>query len=449
MLDNLRNSLQKIFSKIRGAPYIDEKVLDEIISDFVNTLIEADVNVDVAIEIGERVRERVLNTKLPEGIPLNNLVMRVLYDELVRLLGEKTYKLTIRPGKTNIIMLVGLQGSGKTTTAAKLANYLKKRGYKVGLICADTYRPGAYEQLKQLAESINVPFFGDRKEKDPIKIVKRGLKEFKKMKLDLVIIDTAGRHKEEKKLIDEMKKLAETIKPDEIMLVIDGMIGQRAYDQSKAFAEATPIGSIIITKLDGSARGGGALAAAAATNAPVKFIGVGEKIDDLETYVPQRFVSRLLGIPDPEFFTRLLEEVPKSIISGKFTLRDLLEYYENVASKRGVFDKIKDMVGIGGLNEKIIKRQISRQLAILRSMTREELENPELRKNHSRIERIARGSGTSFIEVRRLLQQYDKMRRMIRALMRSRRLSKELALAKIMSGELSPSEIKKLLKGAS
>jgi len=446
MLDNLRNSLQRIFSKIRGAPYIDEKVLDEIISDFVNTLIEADVNVDLAMEIGQRVRERVLQTKLPEGIPLNNLVMRILYDELVKLLGEKTFKFAIKPGKTNIVMLVGLQGSGKTTTAAKLANYLKKRGYKVGLICADTYRPGAYEQLKQLSESINVPFYGDPKGRDPIKIVKKGLKELKK--LDIVIIDTAGRHKEEKNLINEMRKLAETIKPDEIILVIDGMIGQRAYDQSKAFAEATTIGSIIITKLDGSARGGGALAAAAATKAPIKFIGIGEKIDDLEAYVPQRFVSRLLGIPDPEFFTKLLEEVPKSIISGKFTLRDLLEYYENVANKRGVFDKIKDMVGIGGLSEKMIKKQISRQLAILKSMTKEELESPELLKDHSRVERIARGSGTSLIEVKRLLQQYDKMRKMIRALMRSRRLSKELALAKIMSGELDPAEIKRLLKGA-
>lgn len=447
MLEGLRTSLQRIFTRIKGAPYIDEKVLEEIVSDFVDSLIEADVKVDLAVEIGEKVKERVLQTKLPEGIPLNNLVMRVLYDELVKLLGEKTFRLSIKPGKTNVIMLVGLQGSGKTTTAAKLANLLKKKGYKVGLICADTYRPGAYEQLKQLSESINVPFYGDINEKNPIKIVKKGLKEMRKM--DIVIIDTAGRHKEEKGLINEMKKLSETIKPDEIILVIDGMMGQRAYEQSKAFAEATPIGSIIITKLDGSARGGGALAAAAATGAPVKFIGVGEKIDDLEPYVPQRFVSRLLGIPDPEFFTRLLEEVPKSIMSGKFTLRDLLEYYENVATKRGVFDKIKDMVGVGGISEKLLKKQISRQLAILRSMTREELENPELLKDHYRVERVARGSGTSLIEVKRLLQQFYKMRKMVRALMRSRRLSKEIALSKIMSGELDPSEIRKLLKGAS
>ena len=341
MLETLRSSLQRIFAKIRGAPYIDEKMLDEIITDLVETLIAADVNVQLAIDIGERVRKRVMETKVPEGIPLNNVVLRVLYDELVKLLGEKAYKFSIRPGRTNIIMFVGLQGSGKTTTIAKLANYLKKRGYRVAIICADTYRPGAYDQLKQLATQIGVPFYGNPGEKNPIKIVKEGLKQFKKM--DVILVDTAGRHKEEKGLIEEMKQLAKTLNPDEIVLVIDGMIGQRAYEQAKAFAEATPIGSIIVTKLDGSARGGGALAAAAATGAPIKFIGTGEKIEDLEPYVPQRFVARLLGIPDPEFFARLLEEVPKSIVSGKFTLRDLLDYYESVASKHGFFDKIKDI----------------------------------------------------------------------------------------------------------
>jgi len=447
MLETLRSSLQRIFAKVRGAPYIDEKMLDEIITDLVETLIAADVNVQLAIDIGERVRKRVMETKVPEGIPLNNVVLRVLYDELVKLLGEKAYKFSIRPGRTNIIMFVGLQGSGKTTTIAKLANYLKKRGYRVAIICADTYRPGAYDQLKQLATQIGVPFYGNPGEKNPIKIVKEGLKQFKKM--DVILVDTAGRHKEEKGLIEEMKQLAKTLNPDEIVLVIDGMIGQRAYEQAKAFAEATPIGSIIVTKLDGSARGGGALAAAAATGAPIKFIGTGEKIEDLEPYVPQRFVARLLGIPDPEFFARLLEEVPKSIVSGKFTLRDLLDYYESVASKRGFFDKIKDFVGLGGISEKLIKQQISRQIAILKSMTREELDNPELLKDRGRIERIARGSGTSIIEVRRLIQQFEKLRKMVRALMRSRRLSKEIALAKLMSGEIDQAELRKLLKGAS
>lgn len=447
MLEGLKASLQKIFAKIMGAPYIDEKVLDEIITDLVETLIEADVNVQLAIEIGERVKRRVLETKRPEGIPLNNLVMAILYEELVNLLGKKTYHLTIKYGKQNKIMFVGLQGSGKTTTVAKVANYLRKRGYRVAIICADTYRAGAYEQLKQLAEQINVPFYGNPGEKNPIKIVREGLKRIKKV--DVILIDTAGRHKEEKGLIKEMQELAREIKPDEVILVIDGMMGQRAYEQAKAFAEATPIGSIIVTKLDGSARGGGALAAAAATGAPIKFIGVGEKIDDLEPYVPQRFVARLLGIPDPSFFEKLQKEVPQSLITGKFTLRDLLEYYEKVASKRGFFDTLKDFVGLRSISDQLIKQQMRRQIAILKSMTREEMEKPELLKDRSRLERIARGSGTSIIEVKRLIQQFEKMRKIMRVLMRSRRLSKDMALAKLMSGEISPAEIKKLLREAS
>jgi len=440
-----------LFAKIRGAPYIDEEVLDEILDDLTRVLIEADVNIDLAMQLRDRVKKRVMETEIPEGIPLNNLVMRVIYDELVKMMGEKSYPLSIKLGKRNILMFVGLQGSGKTTTVAKLAYYLKKRGYRVAIVCADTYRVGAYDQLRQLAEKVNVPFYGDPREKNPVKIVKKALETFKRV--DVILIDTAGRHKEEKGLLKEMKELAKALKPDEIILVIDGMIGQRAYEQAKAFAEATPIGSIIVTKLDGSARGGGALTAAAATGAPIKFIGVGEKIEDLEPYVPQRFVARLLGIPDPEFFSRLLKEIPisKSVASGKITLRDLLGYYESIAGKRSIISRFKEFLRLDSIGEKFIEDQIRRQLAILKSMTEEELDNPELLKNHERLERIARGSGTSIIEVRRLLHQFEKMRKLIRALMRSRRISKEAALAKIFQGDLDKSELaelRKYLKGA-
>ncbi|MHA1617581.1 MAG: signal recognition particle receptor subunit alpha [Candidatus Njordarchaeales archaeon] len=451
MLESLRRSLQKVFEKIRSAPYIDEKMLDEILDDLTQSLIEADVNIDLAFQLRDRIKKRVLETKIPEGIPLNNFVMRVVYDELVKLMGERSYPLNIKLGKRNILMFVGLQGSGKTTTVAKVAYYLKKRGYRVAIVCADTYRVGAYEQLKQLAEKINVPFYGDPKEKNPVKIVKKALEMFKRV--DVVLVDTAGRHKEEKGLLREMRELAKVLKPDEIILVIDGMIGQRAYEQAKAFAETTPIGSIIVTKLDGSARGGGALTAAATTGAPIKFIGVGEKIEDLEPYVPQRFVARLLGIPDPEFFARLAEEIPisKSVTSGKITLRDLLTYYESIAGKKSIINRFKEMLHLDRFGDKFIEGQIKRQLAILRSMSEEELDNPALLKNPERLERIARGSGTSVIEVRRLIQQFEKMRKLIRALMRSRRISKEVALAKIMQGDFEKSELaelRKYLKGA-
>ena len=447
MLGELSERLRKLFAKIRGATYIDEKKLNEIIDDFVNALIEADVNVEVAFQIGERVKSKVLETKLPPGMPLNNVVLRVLYEELLSLLGDRSYSLSIKPGKTNIILFVGLQGSGKTTTVAKLAYFLRKRGYRVGIICADTYRLGAYEQLKQLAESINVPFYGNPNEKNPIKIVKEGLKRFKKM--DVVLVDTAGRHKEEKGLLEEMKKLYKALHPDEVILVIDGMIGQRAYEQAKAFAETVPVGSIIITKLDGSAKGGGALAAAIATGAPVKFIGVGEKIEDLEQYVPQKFIARLLGIPDPEFLERLVKELPRDVLTGKFTLKDLMDYYESMLKKGGLIGRLKNMVGLSRISDREIRRGMSRQLAILKGMTKEELLNPELLKDRRRIERIAFGAGVTPTEVKMLLNQYEKMRKLVRAIMRSRRLSKERAIAQLVRGEFSPEELKRLLKEAS
>ncbi|MGQ4892287.1 MAG: signal recognition particle receptor subunit alpha [Candidatus Njordarchaeia archaeon] len=439
MLDNFRGSLQKLLAKIRGAAYIDEKMLDEIIRDFVRTLIDADVNVDLAFQIGERVKEKVLSTKVPEGIPLNNFVLRILYEELVELMGKKSYKLNIIPGKQNKIVFVGLQGSGKTTTIAKLAYYLKKRGYRVGVIGADTYRPGAYDQLKQLTEKIDVPFYGEPGEKDAIKIIKHGLQQLKKA--DVVLIDTAGRHKEEKGLIEEMKKIIKAVKPQEVILVIDGIIGQRAFDQAKAFAEATKIGSIIVTKLDGSAKGGGALAAAAATGAPIKFIGTGEKIEDFEEYVPQRFVSRLIGI-SIEDLEELIKVVPKGLIKGKFTLRDIMEYYESMLGKGGLTKRIKDMFSIGDISDKQIQVGLKRQLAILKSMTPEELDNPILLKDKNRLIRIARGSGTSTTDIRRLLNQYEMMRKYIRSLMRSRNLSKEAALSKLLKGEIDLSELK-------
>ncbi len=447
MLGEFSERLRKLFAKIRGATYIDEKKLNEIVDDFVNALIEADVNVEVAFQIGERVKSKVLETKLPPGMPLNNVVLRVLYEELLSLLGDRSYSLSIKPGKTNIILFVGLQGSGKTTTVAKLAHFLKKRGYRVGIICADTYRLGAYEQLKQLAESINVPFYGNPNEKNPIKIVKEGLKRFKKM--DVVLVDTAGRHKEEKGLLEEMKKLYKALHPDEVILVIDGMIGQRAYEQAKAFAETVPVGSIIITKLDGSAKGGGALAAAVATGAPVKFIGVGEKIEDLEQYVPQKFIARLLGIPDPEFLERLVKELPRDVLTGKFTLKDLMDYYESMLKKGGLIGKLKSMIGLSRISDREIRRGMGRQLAILKGMTKEELLNPELLKDRRRIERIAFGAGVTPTEVKMLLNQYEKMRKLVRAIMRSRRLSKERAIAQLIQGEFSPEELKRLLKEAS
>ncbi|MEM3642073.1 MAG: signal recognition particle protein Srp19, partial [Candidatus Bathyarchaeia archaeon] len=323
------------------------------------------------------------------------------------------------------------QGSGKTTAAAKLARYFQKRGLKPALICADTYRPGAFDQLQQLANRINVPIYGEAKARDPVKIALEGLKRFSDK--DIVIVDTAGRHKEERELIKEMKMLETKIEPDEVMLVVDGTIGQQALVQAKAFNEATSLGSILVTKLDGSARGGGALSAVAATGAPIKFISIGEKVDDIEPFVPSRFVGRLLGMGDLETLIEKVREaevkVPekkaKAILSGKFTLTDMYEQFEAMR-KMGPFQKLLKMLpGMSyNLPEDMLEMaedRLEKWRVIIQSMTPEERENPKV-FNASRLRRVARGSGTSEKEVKELLKQYSLMRKMLKTLRRKKRL---------------------------
>ncbi|MCR8433064.1 MAG: signal recognition particle receptor subunit alpha [Crenarchaeota archaeon] len=430
--------LRKLFSKLRGR-YIDEKELDNILKNLQRTLIESDVNVNLATSLAERIREKVLEAKIPTGVSIDTIVMRVLYEELVKFLGEKRYSLNIQPGKRNVIVLIGLQGSGKTTTAAKLAFWLKRRGLNVGLICADTYRPAAYDQLKQLAEQISVKFYGDQKERDPIKIIEKGLKELRN--IDVIIVDTAGRHKEEKGLMKEMQEIVDKFKPNEVLLVIDGLIGQRAYDQAKAFKEAVgEIGGIIVTKLDGSARGGGALSAAVAAGAPIKFIGTGEHIEEFEPYDPPTFVCRILGLPDKTFLEELLQAVPEKLLmktAKDLTLKDLRDYYENMLKKEGgVLGKLKEM--FSGISEREIRKNIGRTLALLKALNEDELYNVELLKNPERIDRIARGSGVDRTYVKKFIKQFHYLRKLVNTMMRQRGLRKEEALKQIMEQGFDP-----------
>ena len=430
-LERLGSSLYEAIKKIFRASIVDEAAVKELVRDIQRALLQADVNVQLVLNISKRIQDRALKEKIPPGISRREHVIKVVYEELTRFLGEKPAPIKIEPGKRNIIMLVGIQGSGKTTAAAKLARYFQKRGLKTAIVCADTYRPGAYAQLQQLADRINVPLYGNPKEKNPVKIALEGLKLFKDK--DIIIVDTAGRHKEEKELIKEMKMLEKNIKPDEIMLVIDGTIGQQAMVQAKAFNEATPIGSILVTKLDGSARGGGALSAVAATGAPIKFIGTGEKIGDIEPFVPSRFVGRLLGMGDLETLLEKVREaevkVPekkaKAILSGKFTLTDMYEQFEAMKGM-GPFRKLLKM--IPGMSYNIpedmlnmAEDRLEKWRVMIQSMTPEEKENPKI-FNASRIRRVARGSGTSEKEVKELLKQYSMMRRMIKMLRKKKKL---------------------------
>ena len=428
-LEKLGSSLYDSLKKLLRVSAIDEAAVKELVRDLQRALLLADVNVRLVLELSKRVEERALKEKIPPGISRREHAIKVVYEELTRFLGEKAVPLKVNPKKRNVFMLVGIQGSGKTTTAAKLARYLQKRGYKTALICTDTYRPGAYAQLKQLASRINVPVYGDEKEKDAVKIASEGLRKFENY--DVVLIDTAGRHKDEKSLIEEMKSLEKAIHPDEIIMVIDGTIGQQAAAQAEAFHKATPIGSIIVAKLDGSARGGGALSAVAAIGAPIKFIGTGEKIEDLEPFDPPRFTSRLLGMGDlqgliekvREAEVKVPEKKAKAFLSGKFTLADMYEQFEAMRSMGPISKILRMLPGIGyDIPDEMMdmaEEQMKKWKAIIQSMTPEERENPRIVKS-SRIRRIARGSGTSEKDVKMLIQQYNRVRKMMKSLRRKR-----------------------------
>lgn len=427
-LDGLGRSLGDAVKRLLRLPIVDEKAIKELVKDLQRILLAADVNVNLVLEISKRVEERSLNEVLPPGISRRDHVIKVLYEEITRFLGDKPAKLTLEPAKTTTIMLVGIQGSGKTTSTVKLARFYQKRGLKIAIICTDTFRPGAFEQLKQLADRVNITTFGVKGENNPEKIARQGLEVFRKEDFDVIIVDTAGRHKNEKDLMEEMRRLSDAIKPDEIMLVIDGTIGQQASTQAAAFNQATPIGSIYLTKLDGSARGGGALSAVAATGSKIKFIGTGEKIEDIEQFVPANFVGRLMGMGDIQALVDRVKEAElnlpkgktKEILRGRFTLKDM--YDQMVAiRKMGPLKKIWSMVP-GGYNlpedmADVAEKRLDSWRFIIQSMCKQEIENPKI-IDSSRTRRIARGSGRSEKEVKELLSQYATMKRMLKSMKR-------------------------------
>ena len=430
-LERFGSSIYEAIRKVCRAPVVDEATVKELIKDLQRALFQADVNVQLVLSMSKNIEDRALKEKVPPGVSRHEHVIKVVYEELTRFLGEKPVPMKIEPGKRSVLMLVGIQGSGKTTNAAKLARYFQKRGLKTALVCVDTYRPVAYAQLQQLATRINVPLYGEPNNKNAVDIAQKGLKNHTDK--DVVIIDTAGRHKEEKGLIEEMKMLEKALKPDEVILVLDGTIGQQAAIQAKAFHQATPIGSIFVTKLDGSARGGGALSAVTATGAPIKFISTGEKVEDVEPFVPSRFVGRLLGMGDVQSLIEKVREaevqVPekkmKQILSGKFTLTDMYEQFEAMKGM-GSFRRLLKLIPGFSYNipdnmMDMAEDRLKKWRVIIQSMTPKERENPKILSS-SRVHRVARGSGTSEKEVKELLNQYNMMKRMMKTLRRKRAL---------------------------
>ncbi|MCH8975246.1 MAG: signal recognition particle protein [Thaumarchaeota archaeon] len=425
MLDNLKTNLRAAIKKIVSSSGVDEELIKELSKDVQRALLQSDVNVRLVLEITKKLEERSLNETPPPGLSRKDHIIKILYDELARLLGNET-EFSFKPGRMNKILMVGIQGSGKTTITAKLAKFLIKQGYKVAVIGADAFRPGALVQLKTMCEKANVEVYGEENNKDSPQIVKNGLKHFENSNLDIVLIDTAGRHKEEKDLLDEMKQINKVADPDLALLIIDGTIGQQCFNQADAFHKTVQVGGIIITKLDSSAKGGGAIAASAATGAQIMYIGTGERIDDLEQFSPTRFVGRILGMGDVKAVLDLAKRLEseaddvrlKRISSGKMNMEDFfyqLEEVSKVGSLRGFLD---NMPGLSGMVKddqlEQMEGRVEKWRYIIQSMTKEEKADPDL-LNSSRIKRIARGSGWPEHEVKELLKNYKNSKNMMKA----------------------------------
>ena len=424
--------------KIRGAPIVDENLINELIQDLENALLAGDVNLDLVLSVTEKVRKKALTDQIPLGVSRRDYTLKIIYDELTNLLGKRYVPLRLNPNEISILMFIGIQGSGKTTTIGKIANYYQKRGYNIGVIGADTFRPGALAQLQQNLSPINVEVFGDEEEKKSSKIIKKGLKFFKeKKKINLILIDTAGRHKEEKALLKEMQSIAQIAKPTDIVLVIDATIGQQAQAQADAFNRTTPLGSIILTKMDGSAKGGGAISAVAVTGAKIRFYGDGEKIQDFEEFNPTRFVGSLLGMGDIEGLVQSVNEafdeedtaeLRDAFKKGKLTLRHFKLQMESASKQSSISKMVSKIPGVSALTgkqpmvEAESQRNIQRFIAICNSMTDEELDNARIIKG-KRIQRIAQGSGTSSQEVKLLLNQFNQAVKQLKMMrkMRGRR----------------------------
>jgi len=419
--------------------------VEDFIKELQRALIKSDVNVKLVFELSSRIKKRALDEKPPQGVSRRDWFLKIVYEELVSILGGEEEPEVLPRKKPYVIMLIGVQGSGKTTTAAKLAWYYRKRKMKAGLVAADTFRAGAFAQLKQLSEKVGALFYGDEAEKDPVAIASRGVEHLKEQGADIIIIDTAGRHGYggEAELLEEMKRIEQAIKPDEVMMVLDASVGQKAFDIAKRFHEATPIGSIVITKMDGTAKGGGALSAVAATGARIKFIGTGEGIDEIEPFRPKSFVSRILGLGDIEgLLERMktleieqedLEKQAEEMLSRGLNMRLLYKQIRQIR-KMGPLSKILKM--LPGLSmslpedselEKVGEEKFDRWISIINSMTYEELEKPEIiEREKSRLRRIAVGSGTSVEDVRELLAYYEGTKRMLKQLKRRKSVLKKL-----------------------
>jgi len=424
VLDDLGSSLRGTLNKLRGKSRISEEDVNDVVREIQRSLLQADVDTSMVMDLSDSIEARALEEDPPPGTSARDHVLRIVYEEMVGLVGESTDL----PLEEQTILLAGLQGSGKTTTAAKMAWWFSKKGLRPAVIQTDTFRPGAYDQGKQMAERAEVDFYGDPEADDPVQIARDGLEAVGDA--EVVIVDTAGRHALEDELVEEIEEIDRAVEPDRSLLVLDAAIGQGAKEQARQFEDSIGIDGVVITKLDGTAKGGGALTAVKETGSSIAFLGTGERVQDVERFEPDGFISRLLGMGDLKQLTerveRAMEETgaeeddwdPEDMLEGQFTLKDMRKQMQAM-NRMGPLDQVMDMIpGLGGgIKDQLpddamdmTKDRLRDFEVVMDSMTEAELENPRA-VGAQQVRRIARGSGTSEDTVRELLQQHKMMER--------------------------------------
>lgn len=445
VLADLGKKITSAIRKMSEAPVIDEETMAAMLKEIAVALMQADVDVKIVKELRENIKRRVDFESMAGGYNKKRILQAAVFEELVQMLTPAREPFKPKKGKQSVIMFVGLQGSGKTTSCTKYAAYYKRMGFKVALICADTFRAGALDQLKQNALKAKIPFYGSHTEMDPVAIAEEGVRKFKEDKFEVIIVDTSGRHRQEDALFEEMQQVADATNPSDVVFVMDSTIGQAVSDQAMAFRRAVKVGSVIITKLDGHAKGGGALSAVAATESPIIFIGTGEHVKDFEQFDAKSFTSRLLGMGDIKGILEMVKntdleaqapQLVERLRKGEFSLRDMRDQFSNVL-KMGPLDKMMSMLpGFAGDmipkgREKESEARIKGFMTMMDSMTDDELDGIDQNKSKgnrkgkkaqilkweidqqsgrsSRMERVARGSGYPVQAVHTLLEEHKRM----------------------------------------
>lgn len=424
MFENLTEKLERAFKILKGEGMITEVNIAETLKEVRRALLDADVNYKVAKTFTDTVKEKAIGQKILAAVRPNQMFIKIVHDELTQLMGSQNTPINLQ-GNPCIILLAGLQGSGKTTFAAKLANYLKsKRGKNPMLVAADVYRPAAIEQLKILGTQIEVPVYSEENNREPVKIAKESIKEAKRLGRDVVIIDTAGRLAIDEEMMKEIEEIKKAVDPHEILFVVDAMTGQDAVNTAKAFNDRLDFDGVVLTKLDGDARGGAALSIKAVVNKPIKFISTGEKLDAIDLFHPARMADRILGMGDivtlveraqEQFDAEEAKKLQRKIAKNQFNFNDFLSQLQQIKKMGNIKDLMSMIPGVGKMikNLDVDEKSFKRMEAIILSMTPEERENPDI-INGSRRKRIASGSGTTVQEVNQLLRQFEETRKLMK-----------------------------------